>query len=184
MKIVINNKQIGFWLPNPLFKDLKISIKKQNESGIKPKLNFVKVAYLMNLLFYIPLKHPLKYQNGWVPICSELLKVIKHYKSYINFLKENNFLIESNIDYSTTANRCKQFKLAGTYGKQKLHYHICSDNSHFVKKQNQLKMEKMRKANKKCEHLTIYLNPENFKIDVNAAYNYINETYQGKSNIT
>lgn len=182
MRIVINNKKIGFWLPNPLFNDLKICVENQNKLGTKPKLNFTKAAYIMNLLFYIPLKKPKKYQNGWVPICSELLKVIKHYKIYLKFLIENDFLVESDIEYSTTANRCKQFKLAGTYSKQKLQYHIFSDNSHFIKKQNELKIKKMRNANNKCEHLTTYLNPENLNIDVNAAYNYINKTYQGKSN--
>jgi len=53
MKTLINKNQIGFWLPKLLFKDLKELLNQYNELGNKPKLNLVKAAYIMHLLFHI-----------------------------------------------------------------------------------------------------------------------------------
>ena len=109
MKTIINNKEIGVWLSNKLFKNLKERLNHYNEFGNKPKLNLAKTAYILNLLYYIPLKSDEKYEDGWIPICSEAFDSIKNYKSYINFLKNNEFIIEHGVGYSTTLKQCKRY---------------------------------------------------------------------------
>lgn len=183
MKITINKKQIGFWLPNLLFKNLKEKINEYNELGLKPKMNLIKAAYILNLLFHIPFKSDDKYNDGWIPICSKYLKFIKDYKTYINFLKDNGFLIEHWKDYSTSSKKCKQYKLGGNYGSQLIKYTELSDNSHFVKQLNSYKIDRMRLADEKCNHLTKWLNPELLTIDSENANTYIRKAYYGKGSI-
>jgi hypothetical protein len=183
MKITINKKQIGFWLPNLLFKDLKKRVDEYNELGLKPKLNLIKTAYILNLLYHIPFRSKDKYSDGWIPICSTYLKSIKNYKTYINFLKNNGFMIEHWKDYSTTANRCKRYKIGGNYGSQVIKHTILSDDSHFVKNMNSFKIDRMRSADERCTHLTEWLNPELITIDSVRAISYIRKAYSGKGNI-
>ena len=66
-------------MPNKLFKNLKEQLIEYNQLGTIPKLNLAKAAYLLNLLYYIPLNAKDKYEDGWIPICSEPYKNLKHY---------------------------------------------------------------------------------------------------------
>jgi len=160
MKTLINKKEIGVWLPNKLFKNLKEQLIEYNQLGIKPKLNLAKAAYLLNLLNYIPLKTKDKYEDGWIPICSTPYKNLKHYAKYISFLKDKGFIIESDKDYSTSSGKCKSYKLGHSYNNQVIDFHVISDNSYFTKNLNEFKIERMKTAEDKCEHLTKWLNPD------------------------
>ena len=83
MKILKNKREIGIWLPKKLFNNLKEKIDEHNQLGKNPRLNFNKAAYLLNLLFYIPMKKKDKYENGWVPICSTPYKNLKYFNKVI-----------------------------------------------------------------------------------------------------
>lgn len=183
MKTLINNKEIGVWLPNKLFKNLKEKLNEYNELGIAPKLNLAKAAYLLNLMFYIPLRKKDKYENGWIPICTEPYKNMKNFKKYMTFLKDSEFICENEINYSTISKKCKTYKLLGRYGKQVLAYHLVSDNSYFIKELNKFKREKMKTADEKCIHLTKWLKPESLTIEYKEAFESTKKNYIGESNI-
>ena len=183
MKIYINKKEIVVWLPNKLFKNLKGEIEEYNQLGTKPKLNFATAAYLMNLFFYLPLKTKDKYENGWIPICSDPYKNLKYFRNYMSFLVSNKFIYESDLSYSTTSKNCKRYKLGGSYGKQVVAYHLIKDNSYFINKINQLKIDRMNKADDKCMHVTKWLEPELLTIDYQNALSYTNKNYKGMSKL-
>lgn len=183
MKTYVDKKKIDVWLPNKLFKNLKRKIEEYNQLENKPKLNFGTAAYLINLLIYIPLKTKDKYDNGWIPICSNPYKNLKHFGSYMSFLLKNDFIYVNDLNYSTTAKKCKQFKLGGRYGKQVVTYNSIMDNSHFLNKVNHFKKERIKKADGKCAHVTKWLEPESLTIDYKNALSHTRENYKGNSNI-
>jgi len=92
-------------------------------------------------------------------------------------------MVEHWKDYSTISNKCKRYKLGSNYGSQLIKYTVISDNSAFIKKRNSFKIDRMMVANKKCNHLTKWLNPELLTIDSDKAINYIRKEYVGKGNI-
>jgi choline kinase len=183
MRTKINNKELGVWLPNKLFKNLKEQLDEYNQLGIKPMLNLAKAAYLLNLLFYLPIKAKDKYEDGWIPICSELIKNIKGYAKYISFLKEKGFIIESYKNYSTSSGKCKSFRLGGTYMNHVIDYQLITDNTYFIKKLNEFKLDRMKTADDKCLHLTKWLNPDLLEIDYDKAIKYTQDNYKGTGNI-
>lgn len=183
MKTQINKTEIGIWLPKKLFYSLKEKIDEYNQLGKNPRLNFNKAAYLLNLLFYIPMKKKDKYENGWVPICSTPYKNLKYFNHYMTFLKDSKFISENKLNYSTESKKCKTYKLFGRYGKQVLAYHIVSDKSHFINTINKLKSAKMKTADEKCIHLTKWLQPKSLSIEYNEAKENTRKNYIGESNI-
>ena len=183
MKTTINKKRIGVWLPNKLFKALKKKIIGYNEIESGPKLNLTKAAYIMNLLYFIPLNSDGKYMDGWIPICGEKLNNIKGYKKYITFLQDKDFLDKMCIEYSTSSKKCKKYKLGFAYKSHVLDFHWLEDNSHFTKKSNEFNINRMKIADDKCPHLTIWLNPELLTIDSKEALKYTRETYKKDSEI-
>lgn len=183
MKTIINKKRIGVWLPSKLFQALKRKILIHNESACNIKLNLHKAAYILNLLYYIPLKAEDKYDDGWVPVCSETLRRIYNYTDYIKFLQDEGFLDKRIKDYSTSSKECRKYKLGVAYGKHVLDFHWLEDNSHFIKKTNEYKIDRMKVADDKCAHLTKWLNPELLTVDSVGALKYTRQTYKEASQI-
>ena len=183
MKSNINKKKIGVWLPNKLFQALKREINVYNQSTDGDKLNLAKASYIMNLLYYIPSSLNEKYEDGWVPICGEVLNNIKGYKRYINFLQDEDFLDKRCIPYSTEYKTCKKYRLGEAYRKHVLGFHWIEDNSYFIKKTNELKISRMKTADDKCPHLTKWFNPELLSIDSNGALKYTRDIYKKDSEI-
>lgn len=181
MKTRINNREIGVWLPNKLFKNLKDKVNQYNESRTKPILNLETSAYLLNLLLYIPLKSNDKYENGWIPICSKPYKNLKYFKKYMEFLTDNDFIIEHDTNYSNLSKSCKRYKLKGNYYKQQINRHSLPIDSIFINKMNKNRIDRMKNADSKCNHLTKWLNPELLTIDYEKAINHIRENYSNKS---
>lgn len=101
MKTTINKNQLGVWLPQKLFNNLKEAIEEDNQIRSGTKLNLAKAAYIMNLLFYIPLTRSEKYEDGWIPLCSKVLYRIWNYKKYIVFLQRKGFMKDFSLKYST-----------------------------------------------------------------------------------
>ncbi|EPR73443.1 hypothetical protein ADIWIN_1473 [Winogradskyella psychrotolerans RS-3] len=183
MRTYINKKRIGVWLPNKLFQALKTEINVYNQSANGVKLNLTKASYIMNLLYYIPLSSDEKYEDGWIPICSQALVRIKGYKRYINFLQDKDFLNKKCIEYSTSSNTCKKYKIGDAYRKHLIDFHWLEDNSRFIKKSNEIKISRMSVADDKCPHLTKWFNPELLSIDSLSALKYIRDTYIKDSQI-
>ncbi|MCR8667940.1 hypothetical protein NO995_09625 [Aestuariibaculum sp. M13] len=179
----INKQKLGVWLPNKLFHALEIKIKDYNKSTTGMKLNLTKASYILNLLYYIPLSTNEKYEDGWIPICSQALLRIKGYKKYIAFLQNEDFLNKKCIEYSTISNACKKYKIGDAYIKHLIDFHWLEDNSNFIKKSNEIKISRMNVADEKCSHLTKWLNPELLSIDSLSALKYIQDTYINDSQI-
>ena len=182
MKTLINRKEICVWLPNELFNNLKEQLNQYNELNNKPKLNLAIASYILNLLYYIPLKSDDKYNDGWIPICSDSFKNLKYFTAYINFLIENKFIIKHDKDYSTSSKKCRRYKLGRDYRTLTLAHHNLEDNAYYIKKINSFKIDRMKTADAKCIHLTKWLNPELLTIDYNNAINHANLNYSGKRN--
>ncbi|SNR58726.1 hypothetical protein SAMN04488111_1856 [Lutibacter flavus] len=182
MKITINNKQIAVWLPNELFNNLREQLNQYNELGNKPKLNLAIASYILNLMYYIPLKSDDKYNDDWIPICSDSFKNLKYFTTYINFLVENEFIIKHDKDYSTSSKKCRRYKLGSCYIDLTLTHHTLEDNAYYIKKINLFKIDRMKIADAKCIHLTKWLNPELLSIDYNNAIKHTNLNYSGKRN--
>ena len=102
MKYTEKNKTINVWLPNKLFSALKKKIGEQQRKKESAKLQLAQAAYLLNLVIYMPVKHKDKYQDGYVPICSEAHKNFKFFSKYMEFLVDSGFLIRHEKNYSTT----------------------------------------------------------------------------------
>jgi hypothetical protein len=183
MKTFINKKKIGVWLPNKMYQALKREIQVYNESTCGSKLNLAKASYIMNLLYFIPLSRDEKYDDGWIPICSKTLKRIYNYIDYIKFLQHEGFLDKRIKDYSTASKECRKYKLGKAFGKHLLDFHWVEDNSHFIKKNIEFKIDRMKIADDKCAHLTKWFNPELLTIDVTSALKYVKESYDKDSQI-
>ncbi|SDB30432.1 hypothetical protein SAMN03097699_0604 [Flavobacteriaceae bacterium MAR_2010_188] len=183
MKTYINNKKIGVWLPNKMYQALKREIQVYNESTCGSKLNLAKASYIMNLLYFIPLSRDEKYDDGWIPICSETLKRIYNYTDYIKFLQDEGFLDRRIKNYSTSSNECRKYKLGKKYRNHQLDFHWVEDNTHFIKKTNEFKIDRMKYAEVKCPHLTKWLTPEKLSIDFTSALKHVRETYEEDSQI-
>ncbi|MDA9343565.1 hypothetical protein N9R06_00525 [Algibacter sp.] len=183
MKTLINKKKIGVWLPKRLFQALKREIQVYNQSTDENQLNLAKAAYIMNLLFHIPLSREKKYEDGWIPICSETLRRIYNYPIYIKFLQNEGFLDKRIKEYSTSSNECRKYKLGMTYMKHILDFHWVEDNTHFIKRTNEYKIDRMELADVKCAHLTKWFNPELLTIDYTSAMKFVKENYHEDSHI-
>jgi len=178
MKKNINKKAIYVWLPNKMFKDLKEKVKERNELKISPRLNLATAAYLLNLVFYIPLKYKDKYEDGWIPICSQPYKNLNYFKNYMKFLVEQEFLIWNGINHSTQSGTCRKYRPGGRYGKQLIDLQEIEDSSYFTKKINGYKIERMKTADEKCIHLTKWLEPDDLSIDYKNALHFARKKYK------
>ena len=177
MKTIINKKSIGVWLPNKLFKNLENKLNNYNESKVKPKLDLGTSAYLLNLLFHIPLNSNEKYEDGWIPICSKPYKNLKYFKQYMEFLVDSDCIIEHDTNYSNVSNSCKRYKLKGLFFKQQINYLLVSGESIFIDNVEKNKIDRMTKADSKCNHLTKWLKPELLTIDYKNALSHIIKNY-------
>ena len=183
MKTKINKKQFKVWLPNKMFKNLKTKVREYNGIGEKPKLELSISAYLLNLMFYIPLKANDKYEDGWIPICSRPYKNLKYFKNYMEFLVNNNFIIANDKNYSNCSKSCKKYKINGNYKSQQVNFHDVPNGCKFIK--NIIEKSDLRKktADDKCGHLTKWLKPELLSIDSKKALKKTNENYIKKSDL-
>jgi hypothetical protein len=166
-----------------MFKDLKEKVEEHNQLKIKPRLNLATAAYLLNLVFHIPLKYKDKYEDGWIPICSAPYKNLNYFKDYMEFLVEKELLVWNGIKHSTQSSTCRKYRPGGRYEKQLIDLQVIEDSSYFTKKINKYKTERMRTADDKCIHLTKWLEPEDLSIDYKNALHFVRTKYPGQKDL-
>jgi len=180
MRVHNNKNTIFVWLSDKLFNDLKAKIEEYNKENDIIKLRLPQAAYFVNLVIYIPTTRKDKYEDGWVPICSEIHKNIKHFSKYMKFLVDSKFLIVHEKKYSNKGHFCKKFKLVKKYRMQNLKLREIEGHKSFVKNRQKAVEERKKKADKSCGHLTKWLNSGNFTVDYDAAKAFIKKKYYSK----
>lgn len=177
MRYIKDNKTINVWLPNKLFTELKCKIEERNKIVVSPKLQLAQASYLLNLVIYLPIKYKDKYEDEWIPICSQAHKNFKHFSKYINFLVENGLLIKNEKNYSTVTKECKKFALPFKYRNQLISHTVVKGHAKFIEARKEIGVERMRKADENTSHLTKWLKPEYFEFNYEEAKEYVNSKY-------
>lgn len=177
MKANVKKQEINVWLSERLFKDLKDKLEKHNQKIGVNKLSLSISAYFLNLVIYIPTTRKDKYEDGWVPICSEIYKNVKNFSKYMKFLVESKFLIIHGKKYSTSKHTCLNYKLSKKYISHPVKFLKIKGHKSFTDKRNKEIKERMLEADNSCSHLTKWLHPENFIIDYDNAQKYISDNF-------
>lgn len=179
MKYTENNKSIYVWLPKNLLADLKQGLLELENQEKSPNLKIAPAAYLLNLVVYLPLKRRDAYPDGWIPICAKLNKNIKHFSKYMYFLVNAGLLMQYEKNYSTSSKTCKKYSLPPKYKAKPIQLFSVEGHQAFVENRERIIDDKMKEADLKAYHLTKWLEPERFTVDIKAAVSYINKTYKG-----
>lgn len=180
----INN--INVWLPKKLNRDLIQSLNIYNESlnSNELKLSKAKASYLVNLPIYLRSRNKdNEYNGGWMPICSDILKNIKNYSKYLNYLIENEFLEKHCSNYSTGNHKCNRYRIHSKYSKHLLVHYKEDVHGNFIRSINKAKRQRRLSAVESCCHLTKWLIPEKFSLDYFSAEEYIKSEYSANSDI-
>lgn len=172
----INNREFFIWLPDRLFKDLKLAIEKQNQNN-DIKLSLSVSAYILNLPYYIQSNRKDKYEDGWVPICSEIQKNIKNFSKYIKFLIDNDFFKRHKSKYSSYKNTCYKFKICKKYETLLVKPQVVKSHKSFLVARLKEINDRIEKADKKTKHLTKWLKGKNFEVDSQSASKFIKKKY-------
>lgn len=178
MKVNINNKEIYVWLSNSLFSDLKEKISIHNDNKPKVKLSISIAAYFLNLPNYLRSNRKDEFENGWTPLCAEILRKIRNSSSYINFLVKNKFLDRHKDNYSTSKKECYKYCINKKYKNQEIKLRELKAHKSFVKKRNEEIQERMNTADNKCIHLTKWLNPKYIEVEYENALRYVKSTHK------
>lgn len=180
MVVDVNNSKIFVWVSKGMIADLKEKLTEYNKTITgRKKLSLPIASYFANLPTYILSKRKEEYNNGWVPICSNIIKPIGQYQKYMEFLVEYGFF-EENPSYSPELHYCKQFRLANKYRRQVVYRHEIPTNKDFCEKRAEFRLKRMLKAQDSSAHLTKWLNKSHlFEIDFQSAEKYISITYSG-----
>ncbi|MCO5725552.1 hypothetical protein [Robiginitalea marina] len=178
-----NNEAINVYLPNKLFKDLKVAIEERKTRGEEPKLQLAQAAYFANLVVYLPFTKKDQYEDkyGWVSLCSEILNSIGNYSDYMDFLVEREILERHPKNYSTISRKCYRYRLAERYRNHVITRVPVESHKSFVKARNMELEERKRRAEESTPHLTKWLDPNKFDVDYEAAMAYIRKEYQGEA---
>lgn len=179
MKYNTKNRTIYVWLPNKLYKLLEQKIEERKKNDIKPVLQLAQAAYLLNLVVYIPFTKKDKYDDGWVPICSEAHRDIRDFSKYMEFLVEQKLLIRNPNNYSSEEGYCYSFRLPKPFYGHKIKLCEVKGNKLFVKGRLVKIKERMESAEKSTQHLTQWLDPAGFEIDRVAAIEMVLRKYPG-----
>ncbi|TWO34712.1 hypothetical protein E1J38_002310 [Seonamhaeicola sediminis] len=180
MIVNINDKEIHVWLSKGMMTDLKEKLEVYNKTILcRKKLSLPVASYFANLPTYIHSKRKDEYHNGWVPICSDLIKPIGQNEKYMDFLVDFKFF-EENPSYSPDLHYCKQYRLTEKYRKQVAQRFTIPANKDFCKKRAEFYLKRMENAKESTGHLTNWLDKSDlFEIDVQSAENYIKKAYTG-----
>ncbi|WP_289645155.1 hypothetical protein [Maribacter aestuarii] len=177
MKYDIKNRTINVWLPNKLFNKLEDSINSRKEQNIQPVLQLAQAAYLLNLVIYIPYTKKDKYEDGWVPICSEIHKGIRNFSKYMEFLVNENLLVRNGNNYSNKKNYCYSYRLPDPYHKHKIKVISLEGHKLFIEGRLAEMNRRMEVSDNTTGHLTKWLDPERFEIDKAAAMAMVAKKY-------
>ncbi|MDB0602199.1 hypothetical protein PL373_13775 [Tenacibaculum maritimum] len=183
MVVNIKNSEIYVWLSNMIFNDLKIKVEEHNKNTKNEvKLNLGIAAYFLNLPEYIGSANKDKYEDGWIPICSEVYKNIKNSSKYFKFLVDIGFFKVHPKNYSTITKTCRRYRLGERYSKQVIKFQAISVNNQFYSKRLIELNDRKERARKKTNHLTKWLDKSHlFSIEYNKAKKHINKVFSNQT---
>ena len=160
------------------FKDILV----KKPPDINP-FSYWNLLYFVHLINFLPsINKKFRSNHGYVNLYSKLLqKVTPNYKSYINYLIEND-IIEANNKYSNQKRFSKSYRISSTYKKSLITEVIVtnSKSSRTLKKYGEgvFDIDK-RRVMKECRHLIRHFNYLDY--DVPSALAYLSKIQAGVS---
>lgn len=195
MKAVFNRKRRYMFLDQDLFDYLEDKVEWNNKLHPTGKLN-LKLDVVVFLVDLITMKQGLersKKNKGFAKICAVILKQYHHnYNAHIDFLLKTNVIKRK--PYDAKKGKCFAYKIIWKppfkkkWSQRKMKVYTPQDFT-FSKKVDQIDYKKMLTADKRCSHLTKWLDCD-IKIDYHNALQYLdnvdmtgNKKYQRRCSI-
>ncbi|WP_417371467.1 hypothetical protein [Gelidibacter japonicus] len=179
MKTRIKKKEYYFFIEEQMFTRLEKLVEENNKIHTKGKykLKLDVAVFFIDYIQMQTIKRKDKLENGYVRLKAKYLSEYhKNYATYINFLIKEDFI--KRIPYDLIKKKCHGFKIILPMSEKGIKRNIMkyspldfTFNKKVMGNPHYLKAKK--RADRKCSHLTKWLNSESISFNYEGALEYI-----------